>query len=104
MTAWASFSDIQADAVRATAAKHLRDADELAEELAPLFIRAPLPTVTTTTQEPRTVTFEANVADPSWSLLGTTESGFSTYYFPSLALAHSTVNDYLTLAPEQEPA
>lgn len=108
-TVWQSLSDVQADAVRATAAKHLRDPDELATELSYLFTRPlpepvvpdPDPPVTVPTQEARTVTFTTSLSDPAWSLLGTTESG-STFLFPALALAHSAVNESLTLPTEQE--
>ncbi len=101
MTVWDDLTPVQADAVRATAAKHLRDTDELAEELAPLLTREiPVPV-----EEARTVVFTANVVaypdEPSWSLLGTTENG-STFLFPSLSVADFTVNEPLTLTPEKE--
>ena len=36
-TVWASFTDVQADAIRATATRHLRDPLELALEMFPLL-------------------------------------------------------------------
>lgn len=68
MTALEALTDVQADAVHATAAKHLRDPEELAAELAVLLTCDPVSAVTMTTQEARTVVFEANVAAPVWTL------------------------------------
>lgn len=84
MTVWATLTDVQADAVHATAVLHLRDPGELAAELAPLL-------------QDRAVVFEGNsVAEPVWTLLGTTESGSGLYVRP-VGPSEIPVNDLLTL-------
>lgn len=42
-TVWASFTDVQADAIRATATRHLRDPLELALEMFPLLYEPATP-------------------------------------------------------------
>jgi hypothetical protein len=104
MTPFALLTPLQADAIRATAAQHLRDPDEMARELLPLLTgRPPVPAL-----EPRTVEMEVTVADPAmrslirgdaepvWSLLGHTEQGFR-FYARQVTESGFGVNDGLTL-------
>ncbi len=66
-TVWASFTDVQADAIRATATRHLRDPLELALEMFPLLHEPATPAsagTDSTVKDDLTPTTELPAAEP----------------------------------------
>ncbi len=64
---WAEFTPVQADAIRATAEKHLRDPLELALEMFPLLYEPATPpsaSVDSAVKEDLTLTTELPAAEP----------------------------------------
>ncbi len=109
---WRQLTPVQEEAVRATAAQHLRDPVELAVELFPLLRELPVKTPLTDlaeavtgriTEQTYSVDFTLTPAstDAAWSLLGTSEDGARVFFAPS-ATPLPTVNKSLTLPIEQE--
>ncbi len=103
---------IQWEAVKATAAAHLRDPEELGRELRPLVYIDPHEPDVIADAEPVTglltdrtysvdFTLSPENSDAVWSLLGTSDGGARVFFAP-LATPMPTVNDTLTLPTVQE--
>ncbi len=77
-TVWASFTDVQADAIRATATRHFRDPLELALEMFPLLYEPATPLSAagdSTVKEDLTPTTELPVLHPDTFTVVFTASG-----------------------------